>query len=205
MDTRQRRFAAIVCLSVSAVTLHAQQSRLSGAIDGGPRVTLAGHVPLRIRTATDRGAVAAAMPLPSLMLVLKPTAAQQTALATLLQQQQDPSSPNYHQWLTPDQYADQFGVSQSDIGQIETWLQSQGFSIWRTATQPQLDRFQRHGGAGAERISDRDPRVSAQRRHPLRQRHRSVGARHAGAAGPGHPRAQRFSSPAAAAHAHHGR
>ncbi len=133
MNMRQRHFAAIVCLSVSAVTLKAQQSRLSGAIDGGPRVTLAGHVPVRIRTATDRGAVAAAMPLPSMMLVLKPSAAQQTALATQLQQQQDPSSPSYHQWLTPEQYADQFGVSQSDISQMEAWLQSQGFSIWKVA------------------------------------------------------------------------
>ena len=133
MHTRQRRYAAIVCLAVSAVALHAQQGRIAGAIDAGSRVTLAGHVPLRLRTATDRGAVAAALPLPAMMLVLQPSAAQQAALTTLLQQQQDPSSPNYRQWLTPEQYADRFGISQSDISQIQTWLQSQGFSIWKVA------------------------------------------------------------------------
>jgi len=133
MPTRQRLFAAIVCSSVSAIALYAQQSRISGALDGGRRVTLAGHVPRRIRSATDRGAVAGSFPLPSMMLVLKPSAAQQAALTTLLQQQQDPSSPNYHKWLTPAQYADQFGVSSSDLAQIESWLQSQGFSIWKSA------------------------------------------------------------------------
>ncbi len=133
MQTRQRRYAAIVCLAVSAVALHAQQGRLAGPINASSRVTLAGHVPQRLRTATDQGAAAAALPLPSMMLLLQPSAAQQAALTTLLQQQQDPTSPNYRQWLTPEQFADRFGVSQSDISQIQTWLQSQGFSVWKVA------------------------------------------------------------------------
>jgi uncharacterized protein (TIGR03437 family) len=133
MPTRQRLFAAIVCASVSAVALYAQQSRLSGALDGGSRVTLTGHVPRRIRAATDRGAVAGNFQLPSMMLVLKPSASQQASLTTLLQQQQDPTSANYHKWLTPAEFANQFGVSQSDLAQIESWLQSQGFSIWKSA------------------------------------------------------------------------
>ena len=37
--------------------------------------------------------------------------AQQAALDRLLADQQTPSSPNYHKWLTPEQYADRFGLS----------------------------------------------------------------------------------------------
>jgi subtilase family serine protease len=61
--------------------------------------------------------------------MLKKTDAQQTALEQLLQQQQDPASPNYHDWLTPEQYADRFGLSQNDLDKISAWLQSEGFSV----------------------------------------------------------------------------
>jgi len=62
------------------------------------------------------------MELPYVTLVLKPSAAQQADLDQLLAQRQDPSSPSYHRWLTPEQYADRFGVSQADIGKIVAWL-----------------------------------------------------------------------------------
>jgi hypothetical protein len=51
----------------------------------------------------------------------------------LLEEQQDPSSPNYHHWLTPEQYADRFGLSQNDINQVEAWLKAQGFEVTQTA------------------------------------------------------------------------
>ncbi len=61
-------------------------------------------------------------------LVFSLTPAQQTALETLLQQQQDRSSANYHKWLTPEQYADRFGLSTADIQRAARWLRQQGFS-----------------------------------------------------------------------------
>ena len=45
----------------------------------------------------------------------------------------DPSSANYHKWLSPEQYADQFGVSPNDINRITAWLQSQGLQVKRVA------------------------------------------------------------------------
>ena len=62
------------------------------------------------------------MELPYVILVLKPSASQQAALDQLLAQQQDPSSPNYHRWLTPEQFADRFGVSRADIDKTIAWL-----------------------------------------------------------------------------------
>ncbi len=37
-------------------------------------------------------------------------------------------SANYHKWLTPEQYADQFGLSTADIQRAARWLRQQGFS-----------------------------------------------------------------------------
>jgi len=62
------------------------------------------------------------MELPLVTIALKPSASQQAALERLLAQQQDSSSPNYHGWLTPERYADQFGVNQSDIAKMVAWL-----------------------------------------------------------------------------------
>ena len=63
------------------------------------------------------------------MLTFNMTDAQQAALTQLLIDLQDPSSPRYHQWLTPEQFGDQFGLSSTDISQVSSWLSSQGFTI----------------------------------------------------------------------------
>jgi subtilase family serine protease len=42
-------------------------------------------------------------------MIFRPTDIQQAELDKLLEQQQDPSSPNYHRWLSPDEFADRFG------------------------------------------------------------------------------------------------
>ena len=77
----------------------------------------------------DQGPVEPAFRVGYITLMLKKTDAQQAALEQLLQQQQDPASPNYHDWLTPEQYADRFGLSQSDLDKISAWLQSEGFTV----------------------------------------------------------------------------
>ena len=62
-------------------------------------------------------------------LELEPSAAQKADLERLLVEQQNPGSPNYHHWLTPEQYADRFGASTQDANRIAAWLQSQGLTV----------------------------------------------------------------------------
>jgi uncharacterized protein (TIGR03437 family) len=62
-------------------------------------------------------------------LVLRPTPAQQADLDRLLSAQQDPSSPDYHGWLTPEQYADRFGASPDDIAKITAWLEQHNLHV----------------------------------------------------------------------------
>ena len=69
------------------------------------------------------------MKLEGMTLVFSRTAAQQTALDALVAAQQDPASPQFHQWITPELYAAQFGVAASDISTVESWLQQQGFAV----------------------------------------------------------------------------
>src|ERR1035438_6740685 len=43
------------------------------------------------------------------------------------------ASPNYHNWLTPEAYAERFGASAPDLDKIAAWVRSQGFTVQYTA------------------------------------------------------------------------
>jgi subtilase family serine protease len=64
-----------------------------------------------------------------MLLVLKRSDAQDSALQKLLDDQQDRNSPSFHQWLTPDAFGQQFGPSDQDIQTVATWLGFHGFQI----------------------------------------------------------------------------
>jgi pseudomonalisin len=42
---------------------------------------------------------------------------------------QDPRSPSYHHWLTPEEFGARFGLSDEALGRVTTWLRDQGFTI----------------------------------------------------------------------------
>jgi uncharacterized protein (TIGR03437 family) len=126
MHSRFWTCGALLLISGAA---NAQQSRITKPIDNAQRVTLTSHVHPKATAANDRGRVAPSLKLSYVTLTLMQSDAQKADLKNLLAEQQNPSSPNYHRWLTPDQYADRFGVSPEDIGQITQWLRGQGLTI----------------------------------------------------------------------------
>lgn len=119
---------AIVTL-LAAATVFAQQSRITGPVNNQARATLSGHVHPRALAQFDQGRVQPSLELQYMTLTIPPSAAQQADLKQLLAAQQTPGSPNYHRWLTPDQFADRFGASPADIQTISNWLASQGFKV----------------------------------------------------------------------------
>src|SRR5262245_61756119 len=114
---------------ILALNLPAQRNRIIGPINNKRRVFLKGHIHPKAQADDDQGPVAASMPIPYATLMLKRSPSQEAELNQLLEQQQDPSSPNYHHWLTPDEYANRFGASQEDIDKITAWLKEQGFNV----------------------------------------------------------------------------
>ncbi|MGA2724932.1 MAG: protease pro-enzyme activation domain-containing protein [Bryobacteraceae bacterium] len=121
----------IPCFSLA--TLYAQQDRIATRIDDSRTVALPGHIHPKAQPRYDQGVVEATLQLPSITIHIKPSTGQQQSLSRLLSDQQNPSSPQYRKWLTPEQYGDQFGASSNDMGKIEAWLQSQGFAVQLTA------------------------------------------------------------------------
>jgi uncharacterized protein (TIGR03437 family) len=125
--TRFAFVTATICFLAGAA--NAQQSRISKAVDNQDRVVLSGHIHPKALPQDDQGRVAPSFALSYVTLMLAPSDSQRADLAQLLLDQQNPNSPNYHHWLTPEQYADRFGVSPDDLSKITAWLEGEGLTV----------------------------------------------------------------------------
>jgi uncharacterized protein (TIGR03437 family) len=132
MPTKHALLLTVPAIWLSLPAL-AQTSRITGKIDNSQRVTLSGHLRPEAVPQLDQGAVDPASQLSLVTVELKRSPAQQADLQLLLAQQQDPTSPNYHKWLTPDQFAERFGASQADINTLAQWLRNQHLNVTSTA------------------------------------------------------------------------
>jgi subtilase family serine protease len=57
-----------------------------------------------------------------------------SAAEALAKSVSDPSSASYGKFVTPGQFRQQFAPSQSDVGNVQSWLKSQGFTLVYTPT-----------------------------------------------------------------------
>ena len=105
---------------------------ITQALDEARTTVLKGNTHPLARREFDLGTAPASLPMERMLLVLKRSDVQETALRKLLDDQQDKSSPNYHKWLTPEQFGVQFGPSDVDLQTITSWLQSHGFQVGST-------------------------------------------------------------------------
>ena len=126
----------LCCLLVPALTWSqalTPQSRITQTVNDTALITLKGNTHPLAQAQFDRGAAPPDLPMARMLLVLKRSAGQEATLQKLLDDQQDRSSPSYHQWLTPDVFGQQFGLSDQDLQTVTSWLQSQGFQANRVS------------------------------------------------------------------------
>lgn len=93
------------------------------------RITLRGNVHPFAQARYDVGPVPGSARADRLMLVLKRSPQQESALAAYLREVQDPRSGQFRKFLTPKEFGAQFGISESDSRQVQQWLRSHGFTV----------------------------------------------------------------------------
>ena len=142
MAQRLRRFAVSVAILTGALFSSAlfpslvfgqaaPPWRIVQRVDESQRTRLRGNTHPLTRTEADAGEAPADLPMRRMLLILKRSPEQEASLKTLLDQQQDKHSPNYHRWLTPEEFGQQFGAADQDIATIEDWLTSHGLQVGR--------------------------------------------------------------------------
>jgi hypothetical protein len=138
MDTTMRflkafPLVALACALLCSTALLAQHSTISPRITTDVNelslATLKDNVPGLARAEFDQGEAAPSTQLTHMRLVLSRSSEQQAALDAYLVQLQDKSSPNYHKWLTPEQFGQLYGPADSDIAALVAWLESHGLQV----------------------------------------------------------------------------
>ena len=121
--------SAIISIAQNLNAQPAPLDRITAPVDGRSTIARPGNRhPLAIPE-YDAGPVSPDHRMDRMMLVLQPDPAQERALEALLDAQQDPQSPEYHQWLTPERFGKLFGISDHDLAQVVEWLERQGFEV----------------------------------------------------------------------------
>ncbi len=123
----------VACLSLSLLFIQGaafgQLVRITEPLQEGDRVAVVGNVHPLIAQATASTPVEPSTKMEHLVLHLQASAMQEAELEQLIAQQNDPQSPNYHKFLTPQQFAARFGVAPADIERVSAWLQSHGATV----------------------------------------------------------------------------
>jgi len=143
----------------------AETARITQAVDDGNRVTLPGNVHPLARFENDRGLAPDSQPVRRILLLLQRAPEQELALRKLMDEQQTKSSPNYHQWLTPEQLGQQFGPADPDIQAVNDWLlRGAGIVSAHLWLAHRNISIQKSFGAAMERLTETAPALSARRR-----------------------------------------
>jgi hypothetical protein len=104
------------------------QARILDLIDESQLTTLRGSTHPLARSANDRGAAVPSQPMRRMLMLLRRGAEQEATLDELLDAQQDPGSPLFHHWLTPEQFGASFGPADADVQAGSDLMDSRAFS-----------------------------------------------------------------------------
>ena len=96
------------------------------AAAGDPATILEGNHP---DEAAEIAGEAAASPSQPLAMHLTMALRNRAELTRLLADQQNPASPEYDRWLTPDQFTGRFGPTDADLARVARWLTKKGFTV----------------------------------------------------------------------------
>ncbi len=113
-----------ICVGLALVSATASSGLAAPAMK-----TLSGHVPAAISRLQPAGLFPADT---NLNLAIGLPLRNQEALASLQQQLYDPASPNYHHFLTPEQFTAQFGPTEQDYQKVVSFAQASGLTVTRT-------------------------------------------------------------------------
>lgn len=107
----------------------AEAPRVTGVVQNDVQSLIAGTHLRLVDGMTPTGSVNDSTALNHMQLFLKPSASRASALQSLTASQHDPKSQQFHQWITPAQFGNSFGVADQDVEAVRSWLLQEGFTV----------------------------------------------------------------------------
>jgi subtilase family serine protease len=100
----------------------------AGMVAAG-RVVLPGSLHPLALPALEVGRTNPRLRLERIVVALTPRPGGLERRTRLLAELQDPASPRYHRWLTPEEYAAEVGIGDADLVAVVAWLRAQGLEV----------------------------------------------------------------------------
>ena len=145
MRPLQKLFLSLFALTLASTAAVAQhpvsKALIREKVDENQLTLLRGNTPPAANAQNDAGRVSSRMALTDLILVLQRSPEVQAAFDAFVASQYDPNSPNFHQWLTPEQVGEKFGPATADIATVTAWLSSHGLSVDEVSKDRMTIRF----------------------------------------------------------------
>ncbi len=105
--------------------------RIIQPINEAQLITLPRNTRPEANSRNDRGPVSDGFDIEHIFLLLQRSPEQEQELDKLIDELNDRTSPNFHHWLTANEFGPRFGVAPEDIDTITSWLGSHGFRVNR--------------------------------------------------------------------------
>ncbi|HUA18058.1 MAG TPA: S53 family peptidase [Bryobacteraceae bacterium] len=102
---------------------------ITGPIDASRLHTLPGNTRAEANARNDRGRVPDGLAMDHMLLQLRRSPEREQALRKFIDQLHDSASPNFHRWLTADEFGQMYGPAQADIDRVVDWLRSNGLTV----------------------------------------------------------------------------
>src|SRR6266446_2704155 len=103
--------------------------RIRQGINEMDRVALPGNTRPEARFANDRGPVSNNFTMEHMLLQLKRSPEQEAALQQFIDELHTKDSPNFHHWLTAQEFGERFGLAKTDVDTVTAWLESHGLRV----------------------------------------------------------------------------
>ena len=124
-------FAVILALACTSQVAHTESTQsgrrarvlITQNIDEAKLVMLRGNVRPEASAVNDRGAVPENFAMEHMLLQLQRPPELEKELQQFIDDLHDPQSPNFHKWLTAQQFGERFGVAQQDVDNVTRWLE----------------------------------------------------------------------------------
>jgi hypothetical protein len=129
-----------VALFVSALANAQVAPLVTQPVEPAQRQVLSNTIHPLVKNSADLGRADSSLAMKDMLLMLQPSASQ-AAIAQYIDGLHNPQSANFHQWLTPEQYATKFGIADADVKTVSAWLTASGFTVEQVARGKRWIRF----------------------------------------------------------------
>jgi subtilase family serine protease len=125
-QTRSRNLIGFSFALAATIAIAAARPRFASAGGVAPYLALRANHPI---LSAEAGLVQPLNPGRQLELRLSFAPRDRARLTRYLETIQDPASPNYHRWLTAEQYARRFGRTPAEVAAVAAWITRAGLRI----------------------------------------------------------------------------